>query len=260
MTPDLTQVLAQLATIAPLRLAGDWDNVGLLLEGTREITRIGLTIDLTAAVADELLASECDLIVAYHPPIFRGLKRVTEATPRGATLLRLIRAGVHVYSPHTALDAAAGGMAEWLLEPLGELRDVAPIEPDSVQPEVGSGRRATLVHPTPLSELVPTIRDHLGLDHVRVAVRGHPTITTVAVCPGAGGSVFTALGPTDLLLTGEMRHHDVLARYEAGSAVILTDHTNTERGYLPHLATRLGQRLALPVVISGADRDPLVVL
>lgn len=254
----MVDVFDALESIAPLRLAGSWDNVGLLIEGTRPIRRVGVAIDLTAPVVDELLSQDVDLIVSYHPPIFGGLKRLTAKSPRSLTLLSLIRAGVHVYSPHSALDAAADGMADWLLEPLGSRFDVAPIEPDVIDPKVGAGRRVSLAA-RPLGELVEAIRNHLGLEHVRVA--GHPDqlITHAAVCPGAGGSLFSALSGIDLFVTGEMRHHDVLARLEEGSAVVLTDHTNCERGFLPRFASRLGDVTGLKMVVSRRDADPLQI-
>jgi putative NIF3 family GTP cyclohydrolase 1 type 2 len=80
------------------------------------------------------------------------------------------------------------------------------------------------------------------------------------VCAGAGGSLFAPLFGPDLFLTGEMRHHDVRAKVEAGASVILCDHTNTERGYLPALARRVGALCPdVVVAISSEDRDPLVV-
>jgi putative NIF3 family GTP cyclohydrolase 1 type 2 len=64
-----------------------------------------------------------------------------------------------------------------------------------------------------------------------------------------------------LLLTGEMRHHDVLDLAQKGTSVILTDHTHSERGYLPHLRSRiLAQAPDLEVHISGADLEPLEIV
>jgi putative NIF3 family GTP cyclohydrolase 1 type 2 len=82
------------------------------------------------------------------------------------------------------------------------------------------------------------------------------------VCAGAGGSVFEHCHDVDLLLTGEMRHHDILARVASGTSVILTDHTNCERGYLPNLAARLrsvfGEDVA--VHVASSDKDPLSIV
>jgi putative NIF3 family GTP cyclohydrolase 1 type 2 len=59
-----------------------------------------------------------------------------------------------------------------------------------------------------------------------------------------------------------MRHHDVLAANEAGVDVVLTDHTNTERGYLPTLRANLLKLLdhAVEIDVSGVDADPLQIV
>ena len=114
-------VHAALATIAPLQLAEDWDNVGELITGVRD--RIGtmlLTIDLTEPVLEEAIDARADMVVAYHPPIFSPLARLTTSTPNEAIALGLAQAGIHVYSPHTALDAAPGGVNDWFSDCLGE--------------------------------------------------------------------------------------------------------------------------------------------
>ena len=66
----------------------------------------------------------------------------------------------------------------------------------------------------------------------------------------------------DVYLTGEMRHHDVLAAVEAGTSVILCDHTNTERGYLPVLKKKLAAELGrgVRIDVSKRDAEPLRVV
>lgn len=75
-----------------------------------------LTIDLTKAVADEAIALKSSIVVAYHPIIFRGLKSLTLANSQQQTLLRLASHGISVYCPHTAVDAAPGGLGDWLAD------------------------------------------------------------------------------------------------------------------------------------------------
>lgn len=82
----------------------------------RQSNTVLLTIDLTKAVADEAIALNSSIIVAYHPTIFRGLKSLTFANSQQATLLRLASHGISVYSPHTAVDAAPGGLGDWLAD------------------------------------------------------------------------------------------------------------------------------------------------
>lgn len=255
----LAEVVAALEAVAPPRLAAGWDNVGLLVEGTRPIRSILVCVDLTEAVLAEALGGDADLVLAYHPPLFAPVKRLTAATPHGRLLLGLVRSGLHVYAPHTALDAAANGMTDWLLEPFGPLASVAPIEPDRVDPAVGSGRVAVLAEPMPWREAVAAVKAHLGVDHVRVAAPPEAgPVARVAVCPGAGGSVLDKVA-ADLYVTGELRHHDVLAKVAAGAVVVVSEHTHTERGYLPRLVARLAP--ALPGVrlrCATSCADPLV--
>ncbi len=276
-THTLADLIAAMETIAPRAYAGGWDNVGLLLQAAAldaPLRRVLLAIDMDRAVTDEAIAWGAQALVAYHPPIFRGLRRITRADPRQAALLDALAAGLSAYSPHTALDAAPGGVCDWLAAGLGPLASSAPIEvPAGLPPElagrVGAGRLVELAEPRTLGELLPRIKAHLGLSALRLAAApahaaGEP-LRRVAICPGAGGSLFEKLptsgdGAPDLLLTGELRHHDVLSRVACGTSAILTDHTNTERGYLPILARTLSAALpGLIIRVSEVDRDPLVI-
>lgn len=260
---SLRDVLALLQTLAPLELAEEWDNVGLLLAPTAygDVERILLTIDLTEPVLAEAVTLQTQLIVAYHPPIFKGVRRLTRTSAGERILVDALRAGMFVYSPHTALDAAVGGINHWLAGLLGSGAG-KPIIPHASGNGLGAGHAVDLHAPVALGTALDLIRKGLGLTHLRVAAaerhRQGALIRSFAVCAGSGGSVFERLGPVDLLLTGEMRHHDVLARVAEGTSVILTEHTNTERGYLPQLATRMLQALPkLQIAISQVDRDPL---
>ena len=87
-------------------------------------------------------------------------------------------------------------------------------------------------------------------------------IRRVALCAGAGGSLFESVRDVDLFVTGEMRHHDVLAKVRAGSSVILSEHTHTERGFLRELSTRIGalSNAEISVSIAQTDADPLRTL
>jgi dinuclear metal center YbgI/SA1388 family protein len=120
--------LDQRAHSYPQALADNtWDNTGLLLEAPfvasrRQSNTALLTIDLTKAVADEAIALNSSIVIAYHPIIFRGLKSLTLANSQQQTLLRLASHGISVYSPHTAVDAAPGGLGDWLADIVTETK------------------------------------------------------------------------------------------------------------------------------------------
>ena len=267
MPVQLKKLLETLEGIAPLELAEEWDNVGLLLCPSRKRTsrKILLTIDLTEPVLEEALRVGADTIVAYHPPIFDPLSEITPSKARERVILRLVESRIAVYSPHTALDSVSGGVNDWLAGGLGE-GEVEPlasfieagVEPGESIP--GQGRLLRLRKPVKLSTLVRRVKSHLGLKKVRVSFgrRGDPVISTVALCAGAGGAVLGGV-EADVYLTGEMRHHDVLDAKAQGTSVILCEHTNTERGYLPILRAKLARLLGrgAEVRVSRTDREPL---
>ena len=119
----LSEFTTAMETIAPTRYAEPWDNVGLLAgDPAQDISKALLTIDYTADVAAEAREQKCDLVIAYHPPIFDAVKRLTA----GSLIFDAIRRGVAIYSPHTALDVADGGTNDMLADALG-LADRQPL-------------------------------------------------------------------------------------------------------------------------------------
>ena len=83
---ELRHVIAALEEIAPTRYSEAWDNVGLLVgDPAQSVTRAMLCIDYTPAVAAEASEAKCDLVVAYHPPIFDGVKRIVAGSVKYAT-------------------------------------------------------------------------------------------------------------------------------------------------------------------------------
>jgi dinuclear metal center YbgI/SA1388 family protein len=116
----MKDVMDAMERIAPLVHAEGWDRVGLLVGSpSRAVTGpVLLTIDLTERVLAETEALKASAVIAYHPPIWDPLARVTDATPQQRVVLRAVELGISVYSPHTALDAVPGGICDWLCEGL----------------------------------------------------------------------------------------------------------------------------------------------
>lgn len=127
LASTVAAVVEAMEQIAPTWAAEEWDNVGLLVgDQGWPARRILLTIDLTAAVLDEARRGKFDLIVAYHPPIFRPVKRMrTDGADQSATAARAVAERIAIYSPHTALDAAPGGTNDTLAALCG-LEGVTP--------------------------------------------------------------------------------------------------------------------------------------
>lgn len=116
--PSVADLAAALDRIAPWKLAAEWDNVGLLA-GRPEwpARRVLLAIDLTDAVAREAIQQRADALVLYHPPLFKAIRSVTPQAECPTSLLPDVLASrVSLLAVHTAMDAAAGGTNDLLLD------------------------------------------------------------------------------------------------------------------------------------------------
>lgn len=112
-------VAEKIEEIIPLKLAQDWDNVGLLIGDSRkDVRNVLLTIDITRDVVVEAKKLKTDMILSYHPVIWDGLKKITAEGPTGI-VYDLVRSGIAVFSIHTALDSAVGGVNDGLAEIVG---------------------------------------------------------------------------------------------------------------------------------------------
>lgn len=277
----LADLLTVLRAAAPEHLAEPWDKVGLHVGSERRRVRRGLLcIDLTEPVMAEAVTHGCELIVAYHPPIFQPLGRLTDRTWKERVLVEAVRRNIAVYSPHTALDSVSGGITDWLCDGLGPHRARFAIsEPGPERPSAGAagddapgaGRVHHLARPITAATLAKRVKRLLGVASVKVAMPatsprrdspGPGKFQSIAVCPGAGGSLFERCAAVDAYFTGEMHHHQVLDMTARGQLVILAGHTNTERPYLPVYRDRLVAAGAGHIEwrISEADRAPFAIL
>ena len=400
----LDQLLTTFRAVAPEHLAEEWDQVGVHLMGNGKVIRKALLcIDLTPAVLDEAIDKKCQLIVAYHPPIFHPLKRLADRDWKEKMLAETVRRGIAVYSPHTALDAVREGMNDWLCEGLGAAserwsigipkdgpsghykivvfvpnddadrvrdamfkagggsighysdcsynlagvgtfkggedtnpaigepgqfetveevriemvcdryflpftlkacREAHPYEEPAIDvfqlmreppleiEEQTPGRVVVLKKPVPATTLITRVKRALGVQRLKASVPeaygreepkhigtsdergfklienprfGSPRpnkIDTVAVCVGAGGSLFEKYPAADAYITGEMQHHQILDFYQKGKVVILAGHTNTERPFLGRYRDRLIEAGADKVdwLISEADQAPMAIV
>ncbi|MCJ1362260.1 NGG1 interacting factor [Acarospora aff. strigata] len=171
-SPFTRAVVSSMRKLYPEALADStFDNTGLLLEAPfdpirRQMNSVLLTVDLTKAVADEAIERKDCVVVAYHPIIFKGLKSLTLADTQQQSLLRLALEGISVYSPHTAVDAAPGGLGDWLAdivtgtltEPEPETRTAkpAPKASDSLETDSSDGRSKASESDDPFVEKRPT--------------------------------------------------------------------------------------------------------
>jgi putative NIF3 family GTP cyclohydrolase 1 type 2 len=192
---------------------------------------------------------------------------------------------LQVYSPHTAIDAAPGGVNDWLASTIsnGEeasrriIKTSASAEAAGV-PNAGPGRIVKLAAPISLGKAIDNFKRNTGLPNINVALPQalhnnwfDKTVSTYALCAGSGSGLFAEMKSedkedVDLYVTGELSHHEALHLIEKGKVVIAGGHSNTERGFLKHtlkeqLEREVGKETEeVEVVVSEVDVDPFVIV
>lgn len=107
-------------SLAPLSLQESYDNSGLIVgDYDGEVNTVLVTIDATEEIVDEAIEKKAELIVAHHPIVFSGLKRITGKSYVERTLLKAIKNNIAIYAAHTNLDSITGGVNSKICEKLG---------------------------------------------------------------------------------------------------------------------------------------------
>jgi len=124
-------VINHLQDLAPLAYAEDFDNVGLLVgDKNQPVSGVLVTLDTLEAVVDEAIENSCNLIVSFHPIIFKGLKKLTGKTYVERVVIKAIQHNIAIFSIHTALDNAIEGVNSIICDQLG-LRNKKILIPQS---------------------------------------------------------------------------------------------------------------------------------
>lgn len=245
----LQALLNLLEPFAPLSLAMDWDNVGLMV-GDRdwEVNKALVALDAGEAAVELAIREGCDLILSHHPLIFRPLKQLTDPL-----LIRLVSHHIAVISLHTNLDVADTGVNHVLASRL-QLSVQGVLEQ-----ETGLGLIGSLAQPLSLSELAEHTKQRLQCPSLRLWTAGRDLSTkvqTIAICGGSGGSLINLAGQqAEVFITGDISYHSYLS-----SSIPLIDagHFFTEYPVLERLSQVLSDHgiphLAMPEAMHEYPR------
>ena len=251
MSVTVQEILQELKAFAPVELACSWDNVGLLVDAGRPVSRVLTALDITAEVVREAAARGCELVVSHHPVIFEPLKRIA-ADDIPALLLQN---HISAICMHTNLDAAPGGRqryawpTRWAWPGRGR-RDFAD----------GCGRIGTV----PATTAAELARFCAATLHSGVKYVDSPRpVTCLAEVSGAGGSYLQQAidEGADCLVTGEAAHHIALLAKQKGVGLVVAGHWGTEQAVAGVLAVRLAAAFpGLTAAHAAADTDPYAYL
>ena len=256
MAPILSDIIQILDNLAPPSLAEEWDNCGLQLgDPSWSVAKIWVALDPTLRVVEAACDQKVDLLITHHPLIFKPLKALEFHTPLGAVLNLATRSNLAIFSAHTNLDSATGGLNDMLARRIG-LKDLEPLvagkevqgnphnnDPlNSPEDRPGIGRVGYLGAAIDLKSFAGLIKKQMGLKRIKFAGDPHLEIKKVAVCTGSGSSLletFFASG-AQVYISGDMRYHDARDVEAAHLGVIDIGHFSSECFIAEELAARLG--------------------
>ena len=253
------QVFDALEQYAPLPLQDSYDNAGLQigLTAEQEVTGALLCLDVTEAIIDEAERMGCNVIVAHHPLLFRGLKSITGQSYVERCVIKAIQKGIGIYAAHTNLDNAEGGVNYRIAEKLG-LKNLSFLD---AKPGMAAG--AGVVGELPMAEdeqdFLHRVKMLFGIQCIRHNQLTGRKIRRVALCGGAGGFLLSnaiALG-ADAFLTGEMRYHDYFG-HEGELLIAEMGHYESEQYTVDLLAEVLGKHFPeLKIVKTSLNTNPI---
>ena len=262
-----SEIIRELERLAPLSMACDWDNPGLLAgRREKEVETVFLAVDATDAAIAQAKEAGADLILTHHPLIFRPVHSVTDGDFVGRRLLAMIQSDISYYAMHTNFDAAPGCMAQLAGDRLG-LREMRPLEEMGTAQDgtvYGIGTCGVLARPATLAELAAQVKEAFGLPFAAVYgdLGSNREIVRVAVCPGAGGSTIGAAleAGAQAYITGDIGHHEGIDAVARDMAVIDAGHYGTESVFIKAVAEELSRQLPDCQVKAMEVEQPFTVI
>jgi dinuclear metal center YbgI/SA1388 family protein len=243
MIPKLKDILDLLEEIAPLRLAEEWDNPGLQVGiHSQEVGKVFVSLDPTLQALKKAVKAEAQLLLTHHPLIFQPLSHLDGDLYPGNVIFEALRHGVAIVAAHTNLDVARGGINDMLADlfHLSDVEVLQPVEGNSGR-DIGLGRIGNIPEPMSLSDMIERVKSVLGSKGLRMVGSKARKIRRVALVGGSGGSLVATASKkgADLLITGDVGHHDALEAESRGLALIDGGHFYTEKEALALFARQL---------------------
>ena len=234
---ECKKVIEILEKQSPKSYACDWDNVGLLVgREDKEIQKIYIALDATDEAIEEAIANGADMLLTHHPMIFKEVKRVTQEDFIGRRIIRLIQNDMVYYAMHTNFDVM--GMADLAADYL-ELSDTEILEVTGVSEanKVGIGRYGSLKKEMTVRECCEEVKQAFSLENVKVFGDLERKVKTAAISPGSGKSVISnALqAGVDVLITGDIDHHEGIDAVAQNMTVIDAGHYGVEHIFIPYM-------------------------
>ena len=243
-------VIKAIEALAPLKYQDEWDNSGLQVGfPDDEVRGVLVCLDVTEEILDEAIGKGCSMVVSHHPLLFHALKQVSDVTYQQRCVTKALRNGLTIYSAHTSLDNARGGVNYRIAELIG-LRHLEWLEPKEGL-DAGSGLVGELAQPVERDAFLDQLQTIFGVECLRHSDPVGAPIKKVAVCGGAGAFLMPAAiaKGADCFITGEFHYHD----YFENDGMLLAElgHYQSEKCTIDLLKEIIGKSVKDVNIISA---------
>lgn len=256
------EIIEILESEVPLSYAEPWDNPGFLVgDSQQEVEKIMVVLDITNEVVEAAKKEHADFILAHHPVIFSKIKKCTDEHFVQKKLLNLIRNGISCYGMHTNYDVCRMGsiVAKKLDLCVENVVETTVFEEMKAK---GIGTFGVLSEETDLKTYAEHVKDVFHLERVTVYGNLNQNIRKIAVVPGSGRSLIekAAEGKADVIITGDIGHHEGLDAADMGLCVIDAGHYGLEQVFIDDMKAFLEEKLPECEVISYKTGVPYQIL
>ena len=251
------EIINAIERTAPLKFRNEGDNSGLQVGFPgAEVSKVLVCLDVTEAVVQEAAEKGCQMIVSHHPLIYRPLYQVSDSTYQQRCVVQALSKGISIYSAHTSLDNAPGGVNYKIAELIGmqELEWLAPKDGE----DAGSGLIGRLPAPEPDAAFLKRMKKVFGVECLCHSECNGREIRTIAICGGSGGSLMrdAIRKGADCFVTGELHYHDFFDN--GGMLLAELGHYQSEKFTIELLADLLSKEFpALTVIKTSINTNPI---
>ncbi len=213
---QVNRIIKKIEDFAPLNTMQKWDNSGWQINlGNKQTSGVLLTLDVTPYTVDEAINKKCDLIISHHPVFFNSIKVINSPF-----IIKAIQNNIQIYSAHTNLDIAQGGVSEYLAEKCG-FTDL-----DTAFEFI---KYKKFDEEQNFSKLISKLKTVFCLPSIKVVNGNRKTYSSIAFCSGSGAEFIPNLEEIgiDVFITGDLKHHQALSA--TNMTVIDLGHFHSER-------------------------------
>ena len=255
-------ICESLEELSPKRFALSFDNVGLLVgRYDKDVKTIYIALDATDEVIDAAIECEADMLITHHPMIFSAIKSVRADDFIGRRILKLAKYDISYYAMHTNFDVM--GMADAAADEIDLIeRDVLQVTYEDEIGAEGIGRIGRLREEMSLIGLCDFVKERFMLDTVKVFGDPDRLCNICAISPGSGKSMikYAIEKGADVIITGDIDHHEGIDSVAQGLCVIDAGHFGIEKIFVPYMEEFIRREMPEIKVYTHEMTSPFMVL